>query len=247
MKKHVLSALLLAGALLIAPLGNFSFVVATASSNTVSDNDSTGDAEEDVVQISATIPVEIQNSISFARADVNELDVVPGSTVTLNVEGPVQRADLGNRVNVQLEIYLTGVRDSHNLSHPVRVTVSVPAGLQANNMHILHYANGVNAAPENVPFVVNSDGSITFSVSSFSVFAFVEGQYVAPSDDDDADDDDDEDDSSDDSQSTEAAPAQGVKDSVPKTGDSNVPVLPFAVAGVACAVAACALMKKEQA
>lgn len=241
MKKHVLSALLLAGALLIAPLGNFSFVVATASGNTVSDNDG---AEEDLIQISATIPVEIQNSISFARADVNELDIVPGSTVTLNVAGPIQRADLGNRVNVQLEIYLSGVRDSHNLSHPVSVTVSVPAGLQANNMHILHYVNGVNAAPENVPFVVNSDGSITFSVSSFSVFAFVEGQYVAPSDDDDADDDDDDDD---DSQSTETAPDQGVKDSVPKTGDSNVPVLPFAVAGVACAVAACALMKKEQA
>lgn len=315
MKKYVLSALLLAGALVVAPLGNIFSMVATASSNNyaydacrlinryfprISSGDMTTaealqqisalsakhewDIEEfmaaepfiaaqfkqlemmyaeenaaNPIQVSAVVASDVQDKLSSASVERAELNAAAGSTVTLSVEAPAQQVDLGDRKSVQLEISLTGVADSHNLSFPVRVTVSVPAGLDAGNMHILHYVNGISAAPENVPFTVNGDGTITFSTTSFSLFAFVEGEYVAPDNNDANEDADAEEDTEDEAeaeeeeeddsaeQSAEAVSAQGVKDSVPKTGDSTVPVLPFAAAGAACAAAACILKKKGQA
>lgn len=314
MKKHVLSALLLAGALVVAPLGNIFSVVATASSNNVpwiypginayfpaissgrmtvaevlqtistwysaEELQAAAECHSDVaaqfeqlkmmyeeenaanpIQVSQEISSDVQDKIATASVEGAQLNAAAGSAVTLRITSPAQLVQLGSSKNFQVEINLDGVADSHNLRFPVRITISVPVGFDAGNMHILHYGDGIDAAPENVPFTVNGDGTISFSATSFSLFAFVEGQYVAPDNgennnennnetntaDEEDDEDDSEDDSSDDSQNTVAAPAQGVKDSVPKTGDSNVPVLPFAVAGVACAVAACALMKKEQA
>lgn len=310
MKKYVLSALLLAGALVVAPLGNIFSMVATASSNNaynacrlinlyfprISSGDmTTAEALQEIsalsakyewdieelmaaepfitaqfkqlemmyaeenaanpIQVSAVVASDVQDKLSSASVERAELNAAAGSTVTLSVEAPAQQVDLGDRKSVQLEISLTGVADSHNLSFPVRVTVSVPAGLDAGNMHILHYVNGISAAPENVPFTVNGDGTITFSTTSFSLFAFVEGEYVAPDNNDANEDADAEEDTEDEAeeeddsteQSAEAVSAQGVKDSVPKTGDSTVPVLPFAAAGAACAAAACVLKKKGQA
>lgn len=295
MKKRILSALLLAGALVVAPLGGLFSMVATASSNSwspypyimangVLPQVSSGKitVQEAVQRITASyerngwkvadviaadptvaavfrqLDMMLGESTSVTETASSQVEAISNvqisgsrlnaasadSAITLTVAAPAQTVDTEGRTSVQVDISLSGVADSHNLTVPVQITMSVPAGLSADNMHILHYVNGIDQAPVNVPFEA-SNGKITFSTSSFSLFAFVEGQYKAPetnNDNDDNDDDDDDDDN--------AAPApaadQGVKDSVPKTGDSTIPVLPFAAAGVACAAAAVVLNRKEQ-
>lgn len=290
MKKRILSALLLAGALVVAPLGGLFSMVATASSNNywqtymcannqlpfVSDGSfsvqlAVGNittyytrngwtvaeviaTNPDVAAVFRQLDMMLGESTSVTETASSQVEAISNvqisgsrlnaasadSAITLTVAAPAQTVDTEGRTSVQVDISLSGVADSHNLTVPVQITMSVPAGLSADNMHILHYVNGIDQAPVNVPFTA-SNGEITFSTSSFSLFAFVEGQYKAPETNNDNDDDDDDD---------NAAPApaadQGVKDSVPKTGDSTIPVLPFAAAGVACAAAAVVLNRKEQ-
>ena len=79
----------------------------------------------------------------------------------------------GYRKNVQLDIRL--VSDSaevHTLSMPVSVTMPIPQGINASQLVILHYhADGTT---ERTAFHVNGDGTITFTVKSFSTFVFAE-------------------------------------------------------------------------
>lgn len=302
MKKRILSALLLACALVIAPVGNIFSTVATASSNVwepqaghgmkyvygkinsllprvFGDESMTAmealqklhewySAEElqAYIQIEPAIGGVLRQlgmkltesgTTESASSEVGQIATVQvsgaalnaaseGAAVELKVTAPAQTVDLGGAANVQVDINLTGVADSHNLIAPVQITMSVPAGLSAGNMHIRHYVNGTGAEAEIVPFVDNGDGTITFSVSSFSLFAFVEGQAPTPDDSNNGGDNDDNDDRDDSNDSNESAPSEQVKDSVPKTGDSTIPVLPFAAAGAVCAAAAFALKKKEQ-
>lgn len=313
MKKRILSALLLACALVIAPVGNIFSTMATASSNIGPRANSayarinpmlpdvfgheyvnpwTGEvmkfepsrtaaevmqkvaqwytAEElqelrafdpnlDAVFVQLGYAAEAAGTTAEASSAVQEIPSVSvsgaelnagtdGATVALTVAAPAETADLGGINGVQVDINLSGVADSHNLLSPVKITLSVPTGLAADNMHIRHYVNGAGAAYAVVPFTANGDGTITFSVSSFSLFAFVEGPAPeAPVTPDVNGDDNNNDDGNDNNEEPAAAEPQGVKDSVPKTGDSTVPVLPFAVTGAACVAAAVVLKKREQA
>lgn len=304
MKKRIFSALLLACALVIAPVGNIFSTVATASDNSNQlDNNangvyivthtyiprvSTGEmtVAEAMQKISERYSVEElqyykenypaiaavfkQLEIMMGESGVEEtasseveqissvrvsgamLNAASDSTkVELMVKAPAETAsiDLTNPAApvLQMDISLTGVADSHNLLYPVEITIPVPAGFSTDSMHIRHYVNGVSGDYEVVPFTA-ANGEITFSTTSFSLFVLVGEPAPEKPNDQDADnaDDDNDDDSSNESEA--AAPAtQGVKDSVPKTGDSTIPVLPFAAAGAACAAAAVILKKKEQA
>lgn len=302
MKKRILSALLLAGALVIAPMGNLLSIVATASGNNYwSDTaqsaylyanvylpgissgqttvpeairritqtyDSRGwkvadviAADPDTAAVFRQFEIMMDESSSVTVEASSQVEAIPSvqisgaklnaasedAAIALTVAAPAQTADVDGRASVQVDISLTGVADSHNLAVPVQITMSVPAGLSAGNMHILHYVNGVDREPVNVPFTA-SNGEITFSTSSFSLFAFVEGPYKAPETNNAAGDSEENNNDDDDDDNDTPAPAadQGVKDSVPKTGDSTIPVLPFAAAGAACAAAAVVLGRKEQ-
>lgn len=75
----------------------------------------------------------------------------------------------------------------------------------------------------------------------------MEGQYKVPGAGNDGNNNNDDNDNDDDGDNTSApVENQGVKDSVPKTDDSTISVLPFAAAGAVCAAAAVVLKKKEQ-
>lgn len=75
--------------------------------------------------------------------------------------------------NVQLDIRL--VSDSteiHELAMPVSVTMPIPEGISADQLLILHYR--ADGSTEKTAFHVNGDGTITFTVKSFSTFVFAE-------------------------------------------------------------------------
>ena len=192
--------------------------------------------EDAAVEISDEVKQQV-SSVSVMGAEMSAAD---GQTVTLNVAVPAQQASVNvDRMvkAVQLDISISGVKDSHNLDCPAIITMPLPAGFStANNIMVLHYVNGVENDPVNVPCAKNPDGTISFSTSSFSVFVVVE---VEPVGEDEPGDEPEE-------EPEEQPAGQPVKDSVPKTDDSTVPVLPFAAAGVVFAAAACVLKKRGQ-
>lgn len=83
----------------------------------------------------------------------------------------------GYKKNVQLDIKLVSDNtEIHDLTVPVSVTMPIPQGINASQLIILHYhADGTT---EKTAFHVNGDGTITFTVSSFSTFVFAEESAV---------------------------------------------------------------------
>lgn len=79
----------------------------------------------------------------------------------------------GYKKNVQLDIKLVSDQaEIHDLSMPVSVTMPIPQGINAAQLVILHHhADGTT---EQAAFHVNNDGTITFTVTSFSTFVFAE-------------------------------------------------------------------------
>lgn len=79
----------------------------------------------------------------------------------------------GYKKNVQLDIRLVSDNtEVHDLSMPVSVTMPIPQGIHAAQLVILHHhADGTT---EQAAFHVNNDGTITFTVTSFSTFVFAE-------------------------------------------------------------------------
>lgn len=79
----------------------------------------------------------------------------------------------GYKKNVQLDIRLVSEgAEIHALDMPVSVTMPIPQGINAAQLVLLHRrADGVT---EPTAFHVNGDGTITFTVTSFSTFVFAE-------------------------------------------------------------------------
>lgn len=75
--------------------------------------------------------------------------------------------------NVQLDIRLVSDNtEIHELSMPVSVTMPIPEGINADQLIILHYR--ADGSTEKTAFHVNGDGTVTFTVKSFSTFVFAE-------------------------------------------------------------------------
>lgn len=112
-------------------------------------------------------------------------------------------------------------RNVEQISTPIEFTVTAPADIDGSKYDFavvrLHGDGKVDILPD----LDNDPATITFQTDRFSVYAVIYG----------------------------AKGAFGVsgKDNVPKTGDSTVPVLPFAAVGAACAAAAVVLRRKAQA
>lgn len=93
----------------------------------------------------------------------------------------------GYKKSVQLDIRLVSDNtEIHELAMPVSVTMPIPQGIisqgiiDASQLIILHYhADGTT---EKTAFHVNGDGTITFTVSSFSTFVFAEESAETPDD-----------------------------------------------------------------
>lgn len=79
----------------------------------------------------------------------------------------------GYKKNVQMDIRLVSESaEIHDLTMPVSVTMPIPQGINAAQLVILHRrADGVTVPTS---FHVNGDGTVTFTVTSFSTFVFAE-------------------------------------------------------------------------
>lgn len=91
----------------------------------------------------------------------------------MDVTPEADRIPYSNKKNVQLDIKLVSDNtEIHNLSMPVSVTMPIPQGISATQLVLLH--RRADGTMERTAFHVNNDGTITFTVSSFSTFIFAE-------------------------------------------------------------------------
>lgn len=100
----------------------------------------------------------------------------PNSTVSLDISVPETKVAVptGYKDGVQLDIKLNGASSSDGkLEMPITITMPAPAGVDLSKLILWHY-HGDNR--EAVVFKNNNDGTITFTVTSFSVFLFTEEQ-----------------------------------------------------------------------
>ncbi|MCM1046277.1 MAG: LysM domain-containing protein [Candidatus Gastranaerophilales bacterium] len=74
--------------------------------------------------------------------------------------------------SVQLDISLSGVFTPESLRMPVTITMPIPKEISAGQLVILH--SHFDGQTENVSFYDNGDGTVTFTVSSFSTFVFAQ-------------------------------------------------------------------------
>lgn len=73
---------------------------------------------------------------------------------------------------IGLDISLDGAASGEELNFPVLITMPVPSGVYANKLVIVHYKN--SGDKEYIYPRINQDGTISFAVTSFSEFAFVD-------------------------------------------------------------------------
>lgn len=98
-------------------------------------------------------------------------------TITLHFSKPAKNIVIdGTRYKtnnaVQFDIRLMkGETPLQDLDVPITITVPIPSGIKENNFWILHYHN--NGDYEVITPKLNGDGTCTFTVADFSVFAFV--------------------------------------------------------------------------
>lgn len=103
------------------------------------------------------------------------LNATAGS-VQLSVGIPEKReyvSDKHYKNTVQLAIELKNDNTSvHELGVPITITMPIPTGLDESRLAILHYHE--DGSVESVNLKNNGDGTVTFTVTSFSTFVFAE-------------------------------------------------------------------------
>ena len=88
-------------------------------------------------------------------------------------EKQVYISDKNYKNTVQLAIELKNNDTSvHELKVPITITMPIPTGLNVNRLAILHYHE--DGSVESVNLKNNGDGTVTFTVTSFSTFVFAE-------------------------------------------------------------------------
>ncbi len=112
------------------------------------------------------------------------------------------------------------VRNVEQLSTPIEFTLAAPEGIDGSQYDFAVVRLHGDGKAEILPDLDNDPATITFQTDRFSVYAVIYGN--------------------------KGAFGGSGKDSVPKTGDRAIPILPFAAAGAVCAVAATVLRRKTQ-
>ena len=127
-----------------------------AKNVTVNDTAGVSDEVKDFIDAS---------SIKTAGLAIN---AVSGSSVTLAVKKPEKEISIPAGYNtagaVQVDI---DVPEIETLTYPVMITMKIPSSLNRNKTIVIFHGD------EKIYPVINEDGTMTFSVTHFSVFAFV--------------------------------------------------------------------------
>ena len=98
------------------------------------------------------------------------------SKVKLDISVPETKADVpGYNTGVQLDIKLDGAKDTTNgkLEMPITITMPIPSGVKNLDKLVLWHCHS-DGTQEKAVFKNNGDGTITFTVTSFSIFVFAE-------------------------------------------------------------------------
>lgn len=143
--------------------------------------------KEKNITVSKTIEPKVDtfmdpNAISVVGAGLN----VTSGDVALDVSVPDQKVDLGKKYNnynnLQFEIKLVGpeLKEHGKLAVPVLITMPIPKGLTSDNLEIIHCKT--DGTYERIIPKNNGDGTISFAVTEFSTFAFVNAVQEQPAD-----------------------------------------------------------------
>ncbi len=103
-------------------------------------------------------------------------------------EKPVNENAYANATQIDITLECDGVPIEGKLKVPVTITMKIPKGLNSNGIWIFHYHG------DDMDIIrprVNMDGTITFSVSSFSTFVFTNKAVKTQANSGDSDDSDD--------------------------------------------------------
>jgi uncharacterized protein YraI len=79
---------------------------------------------------------------------------------------------------VQLDLSLTGAADPADLEVPMQITMPIPAGLTENGLRVLHYKTG--GGMDTITPTSVGGGEVSFIVTGFSPFVFVNVKASAP-------------------------------------------------------------------
>ena len=136
-----------------------------------------------LTESNVTVSKSVSDQAAALGVDTSKISMVgaafnanPNSTVSLDISVPETKVTVptGYKDGVQLDIKLNGASSSDGtLEMPITITMPAPAGVDLNKLVLWHY-HGDNK--EAVVFKSNGDGTITFTVTSFSVFLFTEEQ-----------------------------------------------------------------------
>jgi hypothetical protein len=110
------------------------------------------------------------------------LNAAPNSTVNLSFTQPVSNAvvdgaiyNTGTMVQVDIKLFENGsALPSSRIFNPlIEITVPIPTGLTSSNLRILHFPSDGGTHSVITPDIDVVNGTCTFTVDRFSVFAFV--------------------------------------------------------------------------
>lgn len=136
-----------------------------------------------LTESNVTVSKSVSDQAAALGVDTSKISMIgaafnanPNGTVSLAISVPETKVAVptGYKDGVQLDIKLNGASSSDGtLEMPITITMPAPAGIDLSKLTLWHY-HGDNR--EAVVFKSNGDGTITFTVTSFSVFLFTEEQ-----------------------------------------------------------------------
>lgn len=170
-----------------------------------------------------------------------------GKSIALQIAKPAEPvvvdSSWGKAILLDISLQSDG-QEVESLYIPVTVTMPVPKGIAAKDLKILHFSDDTNYELI-VPAIDEVNGTVTFTVTHFSTFAFVgtEEAIEEPKEEPKQDENTEEESAA---EEEEQSVAKGnVKDNVPKTGDAMSVVLPV-IASICLVFMTMILCRKRQ-
>lgn len=104
------------------------------------------------------------------------LNADPGQDVGLKISKPAKESPYNpnvykNMVQFSMDMYI-GNNAVTELAIPVTITLPVPSGMNIDRLEILHYTS--EGSYERIRPRKNGDGTVSFTITHFSIFAFAE-------------------------------------------------------------------------
>ena len=130
------------------------------------------------ITVSSNVTQEMEQLIDPGKISVvgAGLNATGSGIVELGFSKPIVDENIDatkykNAIQLDIKLEGTGIVPGATLAIPVRITMPIPSGISLSNLCILHFHS--TGEPELLLPIFNNDGTCTFTVTSFSTFAFV--------------------------------------------------------------------------